>query len=891
MRNSETIRRAKHLIVLAMMVIATLATFGDNVSTPEHEKADKQRFEGDLKIDSEKLLDNYATALERFGVADRKRKMTVDERGTSIFDLDLVDKQCGDFCLTLRPALVGKGQHFGFKVDNGIPVEKRMRLVFWMKVTAEHAPDPWALMLVDAAGRTAATTLKAANTGGQWQEFSVPLEKLEASKSFDLTKLASVQFEAAGFSEDAVMKFDRIGFTDGARFLGVTDKPVREWMREARESKPARARSVLQRAARQNKFGLLRAFAKLYLNEDLEEANRLIIDYAENTLAQEEARDVHHWDLSQNAMACRLYYYFSERAGIYPGRMSTEATEKLLEALWERTKVKNDIHWARQSVWYLDGSENHDLSSKSACLVSSRIFMDEPAFKDRVYPDYGFGGGYAYMHAGYHGADAEKARVNHSGGMANLGDGKDYTAKEHYEAWVDYFKRYIRARAKHGFLLEKYSSTYSKHSWNMLDLVYAFSGDEALRGMMRDFADLYWAAWLQVAPQGTLGGAKCRSYNLSGASPDTGMFNFTIGADFAWHPLWAYWIALSDYELPEICWRMALDREGMGKYVNRARGIGEEPGELPRPPGAERSLIVEPNSRYLDYTYVTPLYSIGCRMWHPLAVHGHLTLDPWLGMLANHSGAIAVPVGLDADGSVVERPRPLFRAAQHETTLIMQLAKNFTVVNPDWFPYSPVETAATGVYVGEDWNTVKEDAGWVFLEKNDVYAAVRAVVRDTEYETAKMKKLFGEGRWTAQRPFHDATVKLSEDGYTWNEDRTVIVARDKYIPFIIQAGDREEYGSFNRFMDQVKGARLELYKTAVMGFDEVVFTPPTDHAPEMVFSAANASTIPRIGGKAIDYSYPMTFESPYMKSEYGRGIVTIQYGTDELKLDFTGTPQ
>jgi hypothetical protein len=49
----------------------------------------------------------------------------------------------------------------------------------------------------------------------------------------------------------------------------------------------------------------------------------------------------------------------------------------------ERTYIKNDIFWARQSTWWLDGSENHDLNSKACNLVSSRIFMNEPDYRTK----------------------------------------------------------------------------------------------------------------------------------------------------------------------------------------------------------------------------------------------------------------------------------------------------------------------------------------------------------------------------------------------------------------------------------------------------------------------------------------------------------------------------
>ena len=61
---------------------------------------------------------------------------------------------------------------------------------------------------------------------------------------------------------------------------------------------------------------------------------------------------------------------FSSRSGKFPGRMKADVEESLLETLWQRTVLKNDIHWARHSTWWFDGSENHDLNCKACNLVS-----------------------------------------------------------------------------------------------------------------------------------------------------------------------------------------------------------------------------------------------------------------------------------------------------------------------------------------------------------------------------------------------------------------------------------------------------------------------------------------------------------------------------------------
>jgi hypothetical protein len=47
--------------------------------------------------------------------------------------------------------------------------------------------------------------------------------------------------------------------------------------------------------------------------------------------------------------------------------------------------------------------------------------------------------------------------------------------------------------------------------------------------------------------------------------------------------------------------------------------------------------------------------------------------------------------------------------------------------------------------------------------------------------------------------------------------------------------------------------------------------------------------IPTVGRKYVDYAYPMTFESPYMRSAYKSGKVELQFGGERLSQNFTGT--
>ena len=849
---------------------------------------------------SVKPLDYWDEEVRLFGASDAKRNIDTFAQKSGrnkvpAFNYDLSDKVCGDFSVTYTPALSKNTARFGFMTqlwDNWFALNDSFSLSFQMKVMDPKAADTWKVLVVDADNRVASTTLKGANTQGEWTAFSIALNTLKKPADFDLNRIKLVQFEAGSFSDDAVIKFDKIAFTSEESFLGISDKTVAQRMSETEATKAKRIERSMQINAKKAPFPLMKAFALLYLNKDLEQADKILNEGLDKSLAQ------HHWGLFENAMLCRLYYTFSNRAGEFKGRMRAATEKRLLEVLWERTYVKNDIHWARQSTWYLDGSENHDLSAKTSCLVSSRIFMDEPDYKDRIYPDYGFGGGYFYGHAGYQGASAEESRVHASGGRANLKDGKEYTVKDHYEAWLEYFKEYFPARARHGFFVENFAPGYSKHTWNMIELLRSYGGDDELSKLLTDFADLYWAAWVQAAPSGILGGPKTRQHaNPTNWDSNAGMISVKMGS-MGTHGVWGYWNELSSYKLPKVVWKMALDREGMGNFVYQSRGIGEDVNKLPRPAGTERSLVIEPNSRLLKYVYVTPQYTLGTQMDYPLAVHSHLSCSGrWHGMtVTSDAEARIVPVGIGvppANPMITSNKvgaitmEVMYKTAQHENTLIFQRTDNYLKIDPDWFPVKYTESRQ-GVYVGTAWETVKEDAGWIFFKKGAVYAGVRPVLRDVEFEKAKMDKI-RPGNGTFQRPHDDATVKMNEQCYSWNEDKSILLLNDDFTPVIIQSGDKEGYGSFSSFIQAVKNARLELYNTVVQEYDELVYTPPGKDAPEMVFNAGSME-IPRVGGEYINYEYPLTFNSPFIRSEYGSGKIHIEYDGETLDLDFSESP-
>ena len=855
----------------------------------------------------EKYLDCYEEAARLFGVAGAGHHIDVDldkrlkapyyfiaghkSYKTPGFAYDYEDKVNGDFSVTYKPVISKHAPKFGFMMNlwgHYPTLDDRFALKFSLKtqnVTADQAQ--WQVTLVDDQERTATSILRKANTGGQWQAYEFSLASFEKTSDFNINAITLCEFESPKFSDDAVIKFDFIRYDNHqGNVIGITDKTITQRIAEQKATKATRITKAFEASAKKAHQPIISAFAKLYLNQDLAEANEIIRTDCKEML------DEDPWSLLTTPIYCRIYLLFSNRLGEFPGRLEAQTEKTLLETIWHRTKHKNDIHWARQSTWYLDGSENHDLNAKASNLVSSYIFMNEPDYKDRIYPDYGFGGGYHYGHAGYYGQDIN-ASTREGGGRANLKDGKSYTAKDHYNEWLAFMKTYFRERAKHGFFVENSSQIYSKHTMNMIDLAYAYSGDEELHGIIDDFLTLYWADWLQTGIAGISGGPKTRHHKSVGSyGANKGMVGFFLGGP-ADGGIWGFWNNINGYEMPKVVQMMALDREGMGNFVYQARGIGEAEENQPRPMGAERTLIVKPESKFRKYSYVTPLYTLSTQMDHPWAVHSHLSkAGRWHGMtVTSDVEARVVPVFLPAEPDFRGSKKPIsmedmYKTLQHENSLIVQRSRSFSEVNPDWYPLYK-QRVDQGVHIGTSWDQQIEQGGWVFLREGDVYAGVRVVLWDEAFEKEKAKKLTTGTQQVFHGPDDEATVKLADKPYTFSEDGKMIVCKERYSPIIIQSGDQATYGSFESFMQQVQSAPIALYKTVVPTFNILAYTPPGVKQPELVFNGGN-NEIPMVDGKYISYEHPKTFDSPFMTSQFKSGKIKLAYDGEELDLDFSG---
>jgi hypothetical protein len=642
---------------------------------------------------------------------------------------------------------------------------------------------------------------------------------------------------------------------------------VQQYIQNAADTKPARVHQAFENV-QPDRFGksFRSYFAELWLGKDLDQVNKALFDIF--TTEDMEVRQKHGlndaWHLSINQQFYHMYYAFGAKGSVFPGRLYPKTEKALLELLWKRMAYKDDIHLARLSTWWMIGSENHDIVAKVSSLITSQIFMNEADFKDRIYPDLGSGGGNKYWFHTMYG----ESRLDGPQGRANYKDGKKYTAADHYKEWLNYFDEFFSERAKKGFFLEVASLGYMGVSIPYLMDIYDLCENKALANKSEKFLDAVWADWAVDQLNGVRGGAKTRVKN--GSHWAGAMYNlarFYFGGKGSANARY-FTQLLSSYTLKSIIWSIALDRQGLGEFAYVSRKPGEEENKWPRPLGAERTLLCDTESRFVRYSWVTPDYILGCQMDHPAAVHSHLSVQArWLGItFKGENGPRIFPKDAAVDTRGWTYEHALCRAVQHENVMLVQQARRFFQINPDWYPSKLMIGNDFGINFGDNLDRLIEKEGWIFVECGDAYAAVRVVL----------------GSDAASMDLHSELIK---DSYNWSPDKKMIIFKDKYAGMIFETSRRVHHKTLEAFMDDILDNPLVLDKTVVAGFNILRYRGCAENAKEIYFNLANEE-ISMIGGERIDYAPDMLFAGPYIKSEYNSGIIKISKDDMELILDF-----
>lgn len=638
-------------------------------------------------------------------------------------------------------------------------------------------------------------------------------------------------------------------------------------MMKVRASKPQRIYEAFEKAAgytrinevmvlgeTPSRYKVLALYSMFYLKKNLEHANdRLYNALTSKTDEFNDSFAVHdEWSLILEPTLIRVYYYFGSKGN---GSLEARVEKVLLDFLWEKMLYKNDIHQSKESTWWMVASENHDINAKACALITSQIFMDLPDYQNRVYPDKGCGGGTGFwFHYMYTFMNGNKESGKGPEGRRSAMPSGNYTAKDHYAAWVDYWMRYISERARKGFFLEVSASGYMKFTLSFLSLIQEFCQDEKLKNRSKYFFDLIWAEWAQDQIGGRRGGAKTRhvfNHDITCFDAMYHMSAFLLGAEGDACDNY-YFQLLSDYELPEIVWDLIYNRKDHEPYEYISRKPGEEEPVYPRPLGTERTLLCDTPSRLLRYSYITTDYIIGTQMDHPMAIQSHLstTKRHHEVKFATSPDAYIYPTAFEEneEGDLIPAG-VLYRSVQHKDILISQQAFGFTQVNPEWFPHPRPVVHKYGLHFGKTFENFIEKGGWLFIKEGNGFLAVRPA--------------FGD--------WH----KYKIHSY---------ILDDAYAPIIMHTGSHSKYCSLDQFIDTILSNTLEINDIVSVGYNTVTYR--TTDGVEIYFNAANNEP-PMVNGMYIDYAPSKTYDSPYISGDYGDPVITVSNGDKKLVLDFT----
>lgn len=452
-----------------------------------------------------------------------------------------------------------------------------------------------------------------------------------------------------------------------------------------------------------------------------------------------------------------------------------------------------------------------------------------------------------------------------------MGDGR--SIQEHYDRTVDYMEHHMNQRARKGFLTEISSGGYSMRMQNMWLMIYAISPDQKLKELAKSTLDLWWTFWAEEQVSGERGGGKVRHRRMKGLLPNgeahmiaawlyfgVGSVNYdqitSIGSDsirLASH----YMGMFSGYRPDDVVYRILEDRESAAPFAVIQRRLGKS--LLPYREFDE--FIAVKTTRYdveegdcLKYSWVAPDFVLGTVMrpphdagvWHPGSAQGW-----WHGLLIAGERPDDPP---ERVVPTVINNNEIQQADVYSDQYAIQSKGSFMTRRlPDAFWGIDNTQLPMGIYISNGLQESTEHSGsFLFVESPNCWVAVRAV--DTNFELSN--KTLAQKHQVKGNFF-----KLK------NEDQ----------PIIIEVAEPGAYESFESFKAAASSAKLVsrdgTYTYHSLSGDRLTLFDDRSY--------------PEINGEEIEYNPKMAYDSPYVKSVWDSGIVTISAGGDVKTLDFS----
>jgi hypothetical protein len=411
---------------------------------------------------------------------------------------------------------------------------------------------------------------------------------------------------------------------------------------------------------------------------------------------------------------------------------------------------------------------------------------------------------------------------------------------EHYEAWTTYLKEYLRQRACKGTFVEIDSTSYATATLKSMVNFYDFSDDPVLKKRAGQMLELYWALWAEEQIDAVTGGAQARSYAkgvVRGGSFLRRAAWYVIGfgePKFVHNTMLPY--VTTTWRVPDIVLQIAATRSEHDAYEIRQRRMGLAVKGYDRPTHYRMRTDF---GGILRYTYCTPDFIMGSLITEARPTSDWAAISSqnrWAGVIfAGDPDARVFPAPYNAKGKSILNG---FWSVQSKGTMIsQQLSRQIRGKGP---------TQQWRVFFSKAGLSVPVQKGsWIFAEAKNAYVAVHVVKGSASFEQVKF------GRW--------------------------LVCKDQMTPVIIEAARKSDYADYSAFQKTAMAQPLSLERSILsykaLAGDELTFY--TDQ-----------SRLPKINDTAVDLAPDLVFDSPFVRSEWNSGIVTIKYGQDQKTLNF-----
>jgi hypothetical protein len=574
----------------------------------------------------------------------------------------------------------------------------------------------------------------------------------------------------------------------------------------------------------------------LRFDEQIDQANAALVENARHYLDHPKDindQDSFHWHAD---MLCRLIEFYGANGSVAHGRMTPEAESLSMEILWRYATGcvhPKETEFKAGGPWQLYSSDNHHSMDFTAKWHFAKLAKDSPAFRHRRYPD-------------------------------------GTTAAAQYAAWNEYLKTYCAERARKGLFVELASSNYNTVGTKGFYAMYDFADDPVLRQRMGYLLDLHWAMWAQEQIDGVRGGGKTRIFQTGSDRAgnnllrDLAWFYFGIGEPSA--PESPLLPALtSTYRPPLVVIDLALDVAGRGRYeiLHRPLGLADLRKDSSGDLQPQKNRLRAEGGSIVCYSWCTPGFILGTPMVEPRP------WNDWVGMSGQNRWHGAIFAG-DVDARIV----PQVKAKDVRTTFNAQ----WSVQRKGSLICQKLRTHKDGkemrVWFSRPGLTDRrEENGWIFVEAPKAYAGV-CVVRGGAWQglDKPTPAFFTPGGY-----LRDQTQRSARDSDYRPPAGSWFRCRDEWTPVILEVASKEDFAGYEAFRKAV-AARPLSFRDDVLHYQGLSGDRFTFYADQ--------SKNPEINGIAVDYTPSVVLDSPFLKSGWNSGVVTITKDGRSRVLDF-----